>query len=1234
MNTEQNIINKDKDNNNNSSQSNNFLSQLKSQINYFENKEKLPQKINNEENSQKEKDVFKTNNKEEEEEQNLEIIKEDDATNKTNNLNIEQINTQLTNESLFNNKNNNANKINEDEVKINKTEAKVNENQGSIPTQNKKDDNTILIEKNKEADKIITENIINIEDSNNNKEKANNNLELGNNIDINKNDNIQKFYDKTNNNMENNNPEIINTNINIKTEQKEQIHKPSFSCLNKCFHWIINLEIKTKEENKPIPEGFKTQYTLKGTSIFNKILDKSLLNLLNTSLNSNNDKTFQSLLNSIKAESNKIIEIISQNPLEKGSTLKDLLNYNYPIDNTKTNCLFINSNLSLKENLVNLFLIEIDLDQIKEENNNQEDSDFRKINDFCVDREIDFKLNGFLHGKKIFKNDLIFSAGYGYIIKSIQMQIRNLKNNNNMQNVIFSKVLVNANIGLEFFVPSFNENTQTNFNAVVNSQIGIKKIFLELTIPNNAIGNKSNTSNAFEGITEDSNSFSTKRTEINSPKKEEINISISNSNHTSNKNLNYNMNINPNPNMNVNLIANMKNYLFNNNIPTSNPPNIGFNRSIPASPHLPPNQFNMYQQQKYSPLINNNYNNNNMIYNYVQNNLRPMPNQNSFYGGIPNYYLSPAPRQPQQIFCSPQPQPNMNICSPLSANLMMMQGPPMGRFMQQQPLSVNSPLNTSNYSSPYLGPNINRNTVSFNSSNNRKYSESFQNENQINNMMRNVNNSNNHTPLIMRGLEEEFINQFMSPKSMGPATSFNLGNMNMINLNMNRMNGSLYELNPMNNMNQRKQQINQIGNISQMGSAIPMTIRQKIAEKTKKDQVEKINIFLNSSRIRQNNNMINNNNLNINNMNNINNINNMNNFNNISANNIIRTNIMKNNLLSNVNIGNPNNISSFNNINQMKNIANIHNIQNNQNIQNMINTGNNINMKNNIINMNRAGFNKDYQMNVNYEKGEINEKQKIKNMFIQENQNKSNLDLFLKTVTPVIKISKNDDYLKLKLQTIFENIKLISLLGLKTIYFNNGELLDLWYSLSLSSLSIKLYNKQLITQIFQEIKNKRKDLENLILHQTEEIKISESLFSLYFTTEYLEISYTEKKPEYFRKSYNSIIKSLKNSIPLFSNITLEDIDLINSYYALLLTSVKILQPFTPHSFVVYYNFNNENSENKTGNNQIKEKYVKQNIIGLLPIKVSEEFFRQKITSPKQNRIYKKFSIFTFLFFSK
>ena len=263
-------------------------------------------------------------------------------------------------------------------------------------------------------------------------------------------------------------------------------------------------------------------------------------------------------------------------------------------------------------------------------------------------------------------------------------------------------------------------------------------------------------------------------------------------------------------------------------------------------------------------------------------------------------------------------------------------------------------------------------------------------------------------------------------------------------------------------------------------------------------------------------------------------------------------------------------------------------------------------------------------MNINNEKGDKKEEIKTKNIFIIENQNKTNLDLFLKSITPYHKISANTELSKLKLKNIFDSIKLISLLGLKNIYYNNDELINIWYSLTLSSFFIKVKNKHLISKIFDEIKIRKKFEDNLILKPNEEIKLTESFFSLYFTTEYLDISFIESKPEYNRKSFNSLIKLLVNSIPFFDHITLEDIDLKISFFAILFSSVKIMKPFSPHSFLVYYNFNNELiQENKKGVSQNNnQRLSKLRVVGILPFRVNIEFFMQKINF-NNNLIYKQ-----------
>jgi hypothetical protein len=331
--------------------------------------------------------------------------------------------------------------------------------------------------------------------------------------------------------------------------------------------------------------------------------------------------------------------------------------------------------------------------------------------------------------------------------------------------------------------------------------------------------------------------------------------------------------------------------------------------------------------------------------------------------------------------------------------------------------------------------------------------------------------------------------------------------------------------------------------------------------------------------------------------------------------------MMKNNNINNMN--NSSNMNNFNNINNMKNMTNIHNIPNIPNIPNISNIPNINNINGNMNNINN--INK--KSNLKYENEEVKEQQRIKNMFIIENQNKTNLDMFLKSVTPIYKGDVEINFLKLKIKDFFNNLKKISLHGLKNTYYCYGELVYIWYSLSLSSLSIKITNKQLISQIFEEVKKKRKKPESLILKEKEEIAFIESLYNLYFTTEYLEIFYTETKPVHFRKSYFTLINSIMNSIPLFDKITVEDINLNESYFSILYSSFKSSKPHSNHSsFVVYYHFTKDIlQENKNNNSYNNEKYFKQTIVGILPIKLSIDFFLQRI-SFNNHMIYKPIPI--------
>ena len=731
-----------------------FLDKLKGVIQVPNEEVKVDEEIEN--------NIKFINNDTENKEDNI-SINTNELNSNSNNDSISQNNKELNNENIF--------KKNQNEINIanqNQNTHDSDNNEMSEKTENlndkcngkeksdkfdKKDEanNNLNIDNNEEVLTTININNEKEEKNENNKisdDEKSKNDEKNNVLNGEKNEIINKINEEKDNNI---NEEYLKHKDSKESQKsnKSDKHKSCPSCLNNCMKWRLKAEIKGK---RPIPKNFKTKYVFNGTNIFFKKLDFSILNTLHNSLSmakwniSNNNAPHintQEILEHIKTESNNKLNNIGINKIpnspikdQSNSSVRELLNINYPIDNTKFNYSIIDANLCIKDNLKNLFLLEFDLDQLENMiddlenkeiifNKSDNNKDLRAINDECVEREIYFILNGTFHGNKIFKNDLNFSVEYREFIISVQFRLQNYQNKiiemskkvkgkknlfQNMQTNFFGKVLTNINLGIEFSKPQTHEIIQTNFNSIVNSHVELNKILIELTIPNVFINNnKLNISNIFEGINEDTNSISTKKTSISSPKKEE-----DNNNNNANQNNNF---------KNKNNYSDNYNIMFNSNMTSPNARTIGINRSIPASPHLNDFQKLIYQQ-KYSPLINNNLRNNNVN---IHNNF-PNPAQNSFFSSTPNYPRSPAPgMNPQQMFCSPQP----NTYSPLSASLMMMQMPYMGRMMQQ-PMSINSPFNMSNYSSPYMGNNANikNNNSGLNSSTQqRKGSDCFQEKN-------------------------------------------------------------------------------------------------------------------------------------------------------------------------------------------------------------------------------------------------------------------------------------------------------------------------------------------------------------------------------------------------------------------------------------------------------------------------------------------------------------------------
>ena len=513
--------------------------------------------------------------------------------------------------------------------------------------------------------------------------------------------------------IEINKNEIIIENNKTKFPNHEIIPE----CINNCINWTLRAHINKKNNQK----DYKFNYTFQGKNIFFPKLEYSILNAMNNSScfekcfpKNNNFEIKKKIIEKLKQESMTQINNIDKNKKEKNdkhlsenASLKSILEFKFPIDNTKNNFNIIDNNLCLNENLNNVFLLNFDL------KNNVNASTFRLINDNCVEREVEFRLNGDFHGNKIFLNDLQFSVTYRDFIKAIQFRLDNFKskvlannykrkygenknfyshqNQDKNQKKFYGKMINNVNLGIEFFKPQPFNQLQTNFNSIVNSEIELTKIFIELTIPKKLIQPRSNNEK------ENSNQKEEKQEDI---KEEKVNINEPK------------LYIPPAP-----PFISQKIY-----IPPPPPipaswANLNlYNMRISNKSEIPiPPSFTAFTNLIYKKDFNSNSNNslrNQMVYN-----KNKIPNVTFDYISInDNYHKSPSlSLDPINIYSSPT-SANCNY-SPMSASYLMMQPVPyFGGVM-------NSPFNISNYSSPYI-----KRSMNFQNLNSRKYSDSYNND--------------------------------------------------------------------------------------------------------------------------------------------------------------------------------------------------------------------------------------------------------------------------------------------------------------------------------------------------------------------------------------------------------------------------------------------------------------------------------------------------------------------------
>lgn len=170
--------------------------------------------------------------------------------------------------------------------------------------------------------------------------------------------------------------------VNQNKSKREEKHKFSAACFNKCVEWKLNASIFLNKTSF----GYVFKYIIQlftGKSLFFRNLESSILNTLQNSfsLPEANKKLFRKFDEKSNAQLNE----------GNNDKMNDILNIKFPIDNSEFNFMIIDANLGISDNLNNIFFLEFDLTNTT--SNKDQLKFLREINQECVDKEIFFILN-------------------------------------------------------------------------------------------------------------------------------------------------------------------------------------------------------------------------------------------------------------------------------------------------------------------------------------------------------------------------------------------------------------------------------------------------------------------------------------------------------------------------------------------------------------------------------------------------------------------------------------------------------------------------------------------------------------------------------------------------------------------------------------------------------------------------------------------------------------------------
>ena len=233
----------------------------------------------------------------------------------------------------------------------------------------------------------------------------------------------------------------------------------------------------------------------------------------------------------------------------------------------------------------------------------------------------------------------------------------------------------------------------------------------------------------------------------------------------------------------------------------------------------------------------------------------------------------------------------------------------------------------------------------------------------------------------------------------------------------------------------------------------------------------------------------------------------------------------------------------------------------------------------------------------------------LKNEFLNLYDGKNNLDIFINSITPFIPKEHSDYFFKMKLITYFNFFTYISLFELKNTYYLYGYLVNINYSISLDSINIVISKENIIEKIINFLISINKIKSKEEIKEDEEIIINDLIPNLIikYNSNKIIISFNGNKPWHLRQIFINEIKEIIKLIPILQEITIEEIEINESYFSILYYPTKANRPYMKFtSFLVYYRFNKEIDLNN-------EKYDKCLIMGILPIKFDPKLYLTKIS---------------------